>query len=250
MRVKKVLAAALVAPTVFLAACSSDDGAGSEATSQESSSSAEEGAGGEAAAEPDLDGVPDVVAEVNGEEISKDEFVPAYEQQFQQMAAQSQMTGQQPDQDELKKQVADQLVNTELLEQAAAERGIEASEKQVDRTLADLAKSNQMGSADEFISALKEQGMSEDEVLSQVAVQVKLDQLLEKESGGVKITDAELRKAYDQLKSQSKQTGQKAPSFQKSRSQLEEQVKSEKLNGVAQTLLKDLRKDAEISVNV
>src|SRR5699024_9190011 len=44
--------------------------------------------------EPDLDDVPDVVAEVNGEEVSKDEFAEVYEQQFQQQAMQAQMSGE------------------------------------------------------------------------------------------------------------------------------------------------------------
>lgn len=250
MRLKKLLAAALVVPTVSLAACSSDESGESDAKSSESAS-AEGGAEGEAAAgKPDLEGIPDVVAEVNGEEIAKDEFVPAYEQQYQQMAAQAQMSGEQPDEKELRKQVADTLVNTELLNQAADERGIEASDQQVDTKLTELAKSNQLGSAKEFLSALEKQGMGEDEVRSQVETQVRLDALLAKESGGVKVTEAELRKAYDAMKAQQGQTGQKVPGFKKVRPQLEEQVESQKLNSTAQTLLEDLRKDAEITVNV
>src|SRR5690625_3863626 len=34
--------------------------------------------------EADLDGIPDIVAEINGEEITKDDFESIYEQQFQQ----------------------------------------------------------------------------------------------------------------------------------------------------------------------
>src|SRR5699024_2197178 len=71
--------------------------------------------------EPDLDDVPDVVAEVNGEEVSKDEFAEMYKQQFQQQAMQAQMSGEggDIDQDEMKEEIAEVMVGQELLTQAA-----------------------------------------------------------------------------------------------------------------------------------
>ena len=88
--------------------------------------SQEESAGAEQAAEPDLEGIPDVVAEVNGQEVTKDDFVLLYEAQFQQAAMQAAQTGgEQPDEDALKEQTADDLVDTELLTQEAESRGID-----------------------------------------------------------------------------------------------------------------------------
>src|SRR5690625_7341800 len=42
--------------------------------------------------EADLEGIPDIVAEINGEEITKDDCESIYEQQFQQQAMQAQMS--------------------------------------------------------------------------------------------------------------------------------------------------------------
>src|SRR5699024_12343092 len=63
--------------------------------------------------EPDLEGIPNIVADVNDGEVTKEDFEATYQQQFQQMAMQAQMSGQnmdEIDQDELKEQTADGLV--------------------------------------------------------------------------------------------------------------------------------------------
>src|SRR5699024_10439920 len=72
--------------------------------------------------EPNLEGIPDIVADVNDGEVTKEDFEATYQQQFQQMAMQAQMSGQNMDeieQDELKEQTADGLVGQELLMQEA-----------------------------------------------------------------------------------------------------------------------------------
>src|SRR5918994_1689378 len=65
-------------------------------TAAASSASPSDGADASAGAEPDLEGIPDVVAEVNGEEVTKEEFTPIYEAAFQQAAMQAQMSGEAP----------------------------------------------------------------------------------------------------------------------------------------------------------
>ena len=64
---------------------------------------------------------------MNGEKISKADFTRIYEGQFQQVALQAQMSGQELDQAQLKKQTAEGLVNTELLIQQAAKEKIFAT---------------------------------------------------------------------------------------------------------------------------
>src|SRR5699024_1110690 len=57
--------------------------------------------------EPDLDDIPDVVATVDGEDVTKDDFEMVYTQQFQLQAMYAQMSGEEIDEDELKDQVLD-----------------------------------------------------------------------------------------------------------------------------------------------
>ncbi|MFZ4451628.1 SurA N-terminal domain-containing protein [Salibacterium aidingense] len=206
--------------------------------------------------EPDLENVPDVVATVNGEEISGEEFKSSYEGQFQQAAMQSQMTGEEVDQDQLKQQVADSLVGTELLTQEAENRNLEASQEKIDSTLKDLVEQNNFNSQDELMTALKEQqGMNKEEVMAQIETQVKIDQLISEETGDVEPTEEELKQAYEQAKAQQAQMsgeGEDAetPSFEEMKPDLKEQVKSQKEAEASQALVEELRKNADVSINL
>lgn len=202
--------------------------------------------------EPDLEGLPEVVAQVNGEEVSKEEFETAYTGQFQQAAMQAQMSGQEIDQDQLKSQLAESMVGQKLLVQEAENQKLNASDEEVDETLDQLAQQNGLESKDEFLAALNEQGMAEDEVLSQIETQVKVDQLIAESAGDTNPSDEEVEAAYEQIKAQQEQTGseEELPAFEELKPELEEQVKTQKENEAAQTLVAELREKADVTINL
>jgi len=260
-RFRPVLGLSLAAAMIALTACGGgDDNSGKaesseEPTSQESAQ--EESAGAEQAPEPDLEGIPDVVAEVNGEEVTKDDFVMLYEAQFQQAAMQAaQMGGEQPDEDALKEQTAEQLVDTTLMAQEAETRGIAVTEEDVDDELAAVAKQNQLGSVEELLAALEKQGATEDQARAQLESQMVIEQLIADEAGPVEPTEQELRKIYEEARKQQAQAGQQGgqaqaiPPYAKVKPQLVERAKSDRMNEVAQTLVDALREDADITVNL
>lgn len=251
-RLRAVLVPALAAAVLSLSACGgggSDGDAGS--SSQEKS--------GDAAAAADLEGIPDVVAEVNGEEITKDEFAPIYQAQLQQATAQAQMSGQQPDEEALQKQTAENLIDTELLSQEAESRGIEVTDQDVDDELATLAEQNQLGSADELLKALDDQGTTEDQARAQVETQVMVERLVDDESGPADVSEKQLRTLYEQAKQQAQQQAQagqqagqaqKIPPYAKVKGQLRDRAEADHVGTVAQSLVEDLRKDADITNNL
>jgi peptidyl-prolyl cis-trans isomerase SurA len=254
-RTRTALGALAATALLTLSACGGGDsdsaGADKDASASPSASeSPDADADAAAGATPDVSDVPDVVAEVNGEEVTKDEFVPIYESQYAQAATQAQTTGQAPDEDALKKQVVDNLVDTELLAQEADSRGIEVSDDDIDAELEDLAAQNQLGSADELIAAVEKQGVTEEQARSQVETQLMVEQLAEDEDGPLEPTDKELRTLYAQAKAQAAQSKQKIPAFDKAHDQLVEQATSQKVSEVAQTLVTGLRKDADITINL
>ena len=164
--------------------------------------------------------------------------------------------GEQPDEDALKKQTAETLVDTELLAQEAEARGIAVSDGDVDDELTALAKQNQMRAADELLAALEKQGTTEDQARAQVETQVLVEQLVADEDGPFEPTEKELRTIYDQAKKQQEQMGQQGgeqqpiPPYDDVKAQLEEQAKSDQVGKVAQKLLEGLRKDADITINL
>lgn len=243
--------AALLAAALFssfaLAACGDSEEAPSDSASESS------------AAEPDLDGVPDVVAVVDDTEITKEEFTVTYEAQFTTAAAQAQAGGQPVDQDALKKQVAESLVDTQLLINEADERGYEVSQEDKDSTLDDLAEQNGLTSGDELVTTLEAQGLSKDEIDSQLERQVKLDRLTAEEAGDSEPSEKDLRTVYDDAVEQQKAAAAGAaegteapeiPSFEDSRDQIAQQVKQENENAAAQALVDSLKKDADITINL
>jgi hypothetical protein len=251
-RTRTVLGLTTAAALLALTACGGGDSS-SDPESADSSTSQ-----GQASA--DLEGIPEVVAEVNGEEVTRDEFAPIYQAQLEQATMQAQqMGGKAPDEaalEKLQEQVADNLVDTELLAQEFDARGLEVSDDDVDAELASLAEQNQLGSADELLAALEKQGTSEEQVRDQVETQVMVEQLVDDEAGPAKPSEKELRTIYRRAKEQQQQMGQQGgeqqpiPSYAEVKPQLEEQAASQRIGTVAQSLVDDLRKDADITVNL
>ena len=149
----------LIASLAFMTGCSA---AAEPGAAPEASAPAPEAASSEAAAPtPDVSGIPEIIAEVNGEKITKADFTRIYEGQFAQVVQQAQLSGQELDQKQLRKQTAEGLVNTELLIQQAAKKKIFATAKDLDQALADVAKSNDMDTK-EFLATMDKQGLNED----------------------------------------------------------------------------------------
>lgn len=250
---KKMLLSLLIGASVmFTAACSDNDENTNEEAATEEQAVDENGEAAEMEMpEPDLEGVPDVVAEVNGTEINKEDFESAYMSQFQNMAMQAQMSGQEIDQDQLKVQVADSLVAQELLVQETENRNIEATEDELDETLTAIAAQNGLESSEEFLAALEEQGLSEEEVMEQVASQVKVDKLVAEEAGEITVSEEELQTFYDEITGQQEdaESGD-MPAFEEIKPELEAQMVQQKENDAVLELVAELRENADVTVHI
>ena len=255
-----VLGLAMSVSVVALAACGSQ---GDDAKPQESSAAAEQSPGADGSGQdgseqgkPNTKDIPEVVAEVNGEKITKDDFVPLFETQYQQMQAQAQQSGQPVDEKDLKKQTAENLVSTEVLTQEADKRKISVSDKDIDKALKESAQSGQMSEKD-FLSAMKDQGMDEKKVRSELKNQLKIEGLIDDEYGEFEVSGEEIGQAYEQAKSQQEQMAQQGgqgqqemPPIDEMRPQLKEQVKSQKSQEATQKFAKKLRKQADVTIHL
>lgn len=263
MSIRRTVVAVCLVTVVALAGCASDNagqGEGSDEAS-ESSGNAEgaPGPGGDDQMQPpeaDVDDVPEVVADVNGDEISRDEFVASYEGQLQQAAMAQQSTGEEIDQAELKQQVAELLVDNQLLTQAAEDAGIVATEQDIDATLEDLAEQNGLGSVDEVISALAEQGTSEEEARADAATQYQVTAYIDERADVEEPSEEELRGQYDALVEQMGEDGgpsgseAETPPFEQVRDQLEDQAINEQQTAAVEEILADLQDDADVTINL
>ncbi|GGM37477.1 hypothetical protein GCM10011351_24590 [Paraliobacillus quinghaiensis] len=267
MNKKWFLSLALMFAVVLLAACNNGEESVEE-NNDEPETQEEETAGDNETAteggentvqqpelpEPNLEGIPEVVAQVNGEEIGKEEFENAFTGQFQQIAMQAQMSGQASDidQEQLKTQIVESMIGQKLLIQEADKRNFNVSDDEINKVIDGIVEQNGMESQDALMAALEEQGTDKEEVLSQVEKQVKINKLIEDESGDIAPTDAEVQEYYDQLVAQQEEMDSNAeiPSFDEVKSTIEQQLVSQKQNKVVQTLVTTLRENAEITNNL
>lgn len=264
MKITRPLTAVGIAALLALAGCSDDTGSGDAGSAEPDQTASDPAAdpdgnpeadpeSGAQMPEAEVDDVPDVVAEVNGEEITRDEFVGDYEAQLQQ-AAMSQDPSQ-IDQDELKQQVAQNMVDNRLLVQAAGEAGIEPTEEDIDTTLEDIAAQSGMTSSDEVVAALEEQGMTEEEVRAEAADQFQVMGYIEAEADITEPSEDELREQYDAYVEQMEQSGQggedaEMPSFEEMRDQLAQQAVSQQQNAAAEEILTSLREEGDVTINL
>lgn len=248
---KLLLSIAAVAAAFSLAACGGDD----DQAKEEAPQSQEQGE--QAAPTPELDNIPDVVAVVDGEEISGDDFSENYEAQFPQLSMQAQMSGEQLNQDQLKEQALEMMINSELLVMEAEDQGFEASDEDVEDYLSEMAEANEMESSDALMEELEGQGLSEERIREDLHNQVLIDQVVETLEAEEPSED-ELQQMYDaqveQLEAMNEQLedeqAQETPEFEELKPQLAEQATREKENEAITALLEDLREDTEIEIKL
>lgn len=267
MSKKLLTSCALAGVLLGVAACGDapEEGADADTTAEAEQGAEEQGAEGEAGAEgempePDTSDIPDVVAEVNGEEISGEDFAAFYESQFQQAVMQSQMSGEEPDEDAIKEQSLESMIGNELLIQDAEDSGYEASEDDVEALLEDTAEQSGMESVDDLIAAYEEQGMDEEQLREDAQNQVLIDQVVE-DINVEEPSEEELRDYYDQSVGQqappeegaeegAEGEAPEAPEFEDVKDELEDQLTSQKQGEAAQAHVDELREDADVETHL
>lgn len=259
---KWIASLAIVAALTLTSACSaqndkapdaaSSSSAGPSATTSDPSADPSAANPSGQLPKPDLGDVPDIVAIVNGEKITKADFTRIYEGQFQQIALQAQMAGQTLDQAQLRQQTAEGLVNTELLIQQAAKKKIFATAKDQEKALADVAKSNKLDTKG-FLEAMAKQGLDETAVRAQLRTQLEVERLIATEVGDFTPDEKDLKAAYDTVKKQAEKdpaTAKNIPGFDEIKAELSQQLKLQKEASVVKTYVEKLRKDAKIEMNM
>lgn len=199
----------------------------------------------------DLEEIPEVVAEVNGEEITKGDFEPLFDAQRETAEQQSEQGGEQVDELELREQVVQSLVTEELLNQEVARRKVTVTDRQVSQTLAKLATENGMPSPDAFVAALEDEGLDRKDIDEEVRQRTQFDRLIAREAGPLTASDKQVRELYQQLKEQQATVGEDAdpfPPLKQVRSELEQQITAQQASQAATTLIDRLREEAEIKI--
>jgi hypothetical protein len=196
------------------------------------------GDSGDTGSEPAVDGP---VARVGGQELEGDQFqeqlsslreaTTTQAQQFQSLSE----TRQQ----EL---VLSNIINQELLRQAAVNAGASVSESQVDSRL--QSQIEQIGGESEFENRLSENDITREEVRENLRQQILINTYVQQ---AATTTDQQVQQLYDQYRSQLSQTAtssQNIPSLEQLRPQLEASIQQRN----QQQLLQQARENISVEV--
>ncbi|HHU20239.1 MAG TPA: peptidylprolyl isomerase [Bacilli bacterium] len=241
MNRKWQLVTLLILAIITLAACNNNDKTEEQASIDEIQQ-----------IEPDLSGIPDMVAEVNGQAISKERFELTYLSQFQQVAIEAQLTGQAFDQEQFKQELAESMIDLELLIQEADRRQFVATDDDIDQMVTTLVEENHLESDQALYELYEEQGMSRDQLRAELTHQIKLDQLINDQAKNLQITEEQIVELYEELiivYQEMEQDGE-LPPMEEIRPDLESQIRFQEENLLIIEFIEQLRGDAEIKNNL
>jgi len=191
----------------------------------------------------------EVVATVNGEDITNADLDVSINQ-FEQLAAAQGIDTTSPEmQAEVRAQALEVLINTTLLRQAAAEKGIEVTDEDVAARIEAITAD--IGGAEALTARMQElqleAGQMQDDIKDELMIQALLETVFA--DAAVEVTAEEVQELYDNAKEQA--GGAEAadfPALEEVQAQVEQQIQSGKEQAAIDEYLAELKAEADISV--
>jgi foldase protein PrsA len=150
------------------------------------------------------DDVPDnAVAVVDGEEITKEQFdllMNRAKQSYKQSKRDFPKVGT-PEYKTLQNQAIAYLVQQEKYRQKADDLDVEVTDKEIDERLDQLKQQYFQGKDEAFQKNLKDQGLTEEQVRTEIESQLLSEKLYGKVTEGLKVSDDEIGSYYEKNKS-------------------------------------------------
>jgi parvulin-like peptidyl-prolyl isomerase len=146
----------------------------------------------------------DAVAVVDGEEIAKSDFdalIAQAKQSYKNQKRDFPAAGTQEYQT-LRNQAVQFLVQREQFEQEAADMDVEITDQQVNARLEQIQKQYFGGDKKKYEKQLKEQGLTDRQVRNDIRAQLVSEKIFEQVTREVKVSDAEVKKYYEENKEQ------------------------------------------------
>lgn len=189
---------------------------------------------------------PDVVAIVNGEELSNEEFTK-HIAQVEQSAAQQGLDPQDPTvHSQVESEAMTILINTKLLTQAAMKEGIAVLEEQVNEQIALIEA--QFGGKEALQTQMDTLGVTEEILRTDIAEQLAIETYIKGSPAfaDITVTDEDISSAYDTFSEQNPEL----PPLEEISSQIKEQLIAQKQQALTGELIGKLRTEAVIEVKI
>ncbi|WP_409253874.1 SurA N-terminal domain-containing protein [Bacillus sp. SCS-153A] len=191
------------------------------------------------------------VAVVNDEDIKGD----AYNTLLSQTQMQYQQMGQDPTSEELasrlKESTIDSLIGQTLLLQEADKKGYKATDEEVQNEI-DTLKANYEDEA-QFEEILKSNGLTMDELKTEVANNIKYTAFIENELTVEEVKDEDVKAYYDQYAEQSsgsEETESQLPEYEEVKDQIKQELERQKTQEVLAAKVEELKENASIEIKI
>jgi peptidyl-prolyl cis-trans isomerase C len=146
----------------------------------------------------------DAVAVVDGDEVAKSDYDALIEQARKSYKNQKRdfPKAGTPEFQTLKSQAVQFLVQREQFEQQAEKLGVEVTDKQVEARLEQIKKQYFEGDAKKYEQQLKDQGLSDKQVRTDIRAQIVSEKIFENVTKDVKVSDADVKAYYEKNEEQ------------------------------------------------
>lgn len=187
----------------------------------------------------------DVVAIVNGEKVFQSELDSAEMQVAANQGIDINSAGEQ-EREQIQSQAINNLVSQKLLSQVVQESDIEASEEEIDEQVE--AIKDQFETDQEFQEALSFEGLTEEELRSEVRLNVAIQNYIDQEIdfSSVSVEESEVSALYDELIAGQDQ--ENVPSLEESYDQVEQMLVQQKQEEVLDNFIEELRSESEVEI--
>ncbi|WP_169891228.1 SurA N-terminal domain-containing protein [Litchfieldia alkalitelluris] len=187
----------------------------------------------------------EAVASVNGIQISETDFLASMEQSKLTYAQQGIDVESLGDEEKklLEEQALEQLINMELLVQAADDQQIAISDEEIEENLQEIRA--QFETEDAFTEALETNNLTEEKLKEQLVKDLKINQFITEniDQTEATATDEEIQEMYDMYAEQSEE---EMPALEEVRDQIEMTIVEQKQNEAVLALIEKLKQDSEI----
>ena len=189
-----------------------------------------------------------IVAVVNKEELTGEEYNAALTSIQSQMQQMGQDPSSKESAEQVKMQALDMLVNQTLILQKAKEAKIKASTSEIDEEYSAFEK--QLGGEKEIKKVLKAQSMDVKTFKEKIADFIIAEKYQDKVAPAGKVTEKEIKEYYDQAASASKEAGQELPPLAEVSEEIQGILKQEQQQKLLATHVEELKAVAEIELKI
>ncbi|OZU88988.1 hypothetical protein CIL03_08180 [Virgibacillus indicus] len=174
------------------------------------------------------------VVNVNGDEVKGDKYNPIYKQVKMSM----QQYGQDVSNlDQIKEQTINILIEQQLIKQAAADKGLEVSEEEVQSEFDTLKENN----GEQLTAVLDQFQLTEENFKSQLADDLITQKYIDAELD-IEVSEEEIQESYDKLK----ENNEEMQELDQIKEQLKQQLTNQKVQEQLQVKVDELKENAEV----